>query len=221
MSVERLAIPRWMVDLAAGPESEEGDHEAAHEEPDAVQEVGDHDGAEAAEERVEGADEPDEPDHAPEERRVVPDARDGMEVEDAHHALGAGVEDHRQEDEHVGEHEDDVADELRAPAEADVEKFGHRRDAALEELGQEEERHEHDGHDADDLPHHDGEARRVPLAVEADELLGREVREEKRCGDEGEGQRPPRKEEAAVGRDIRPFALPPGDEGDERREEEE
>ena len=207
------------VDGAAGPEAEERDHETADEEADAIEEVRNHDGAEASEDGVDGADDADEPDHAPEESGIVLDAGDGVEVEDAHHALRAGEEDHRQQDEHVGKHEDDVAGELGARSEAHVEKLGDGRDAALEELRQEEERHEDDGEDADHLPHHDGEARGVALPVETHELLGGEVGEQQGSRDEGEGEGTPGEEEAAVRGDILAPALPPGDEGDERREE--
>ena len=209
------------VNRAARPEAEKRDHEAAQKEPDAVQQVGDDNRLEAAEKRVNRADYADEPHERPQQRGVALDPGHGLEVEDAAHARRSGVEDHRQQDEHVGEHEKEVAKHLRLAAETDVQQFRHGRDAAFEELRQEKQRHEHDRYDAHDFPHHHRQPRRVALAVQAHELLRGEVRQEQRRRDERKRERPPGKEKAVVRAGIPSPAFPPRDHGDKRGEKHE
>ena len=65
------------------------------------------------------------------------------------HADCARVQNDGEKLHHVGDEEEQIADELRGGSEADIQKLRQRRDAALEEARQEDERHEDQRNDGE------------------------------------------------------------------------
>ena len=154
-------------------EREEDDDERETQHTDAREGVHHGDGAQTAEDGVSGA-------HDSEQRREEEQRQVGPEQRT--HEQAAAVERGRQVDDHVAEQEqarDQRAD--AAPAVTPLEEFRHRG-AVVAVV----DRHEHEGED-----HQPDETRDLPpreqqhlVAVHAHELVGREVRERDRPGDE-------------------------------------
>ena len=159
----------------AGPgvaEREIDDHETADQEADAVEQVGDRQCAQSAAERVDRTDHADQDDDEVEHSQLGGDAEKRFDSEDAEQPLRAGVEHDRQQNQHVGEEKNQVRDRTGVFVEPQLQILRHRCDAALEEAGQEEERHRHQRHHRDHLPGHHAQPVGEGVAVESDHLLG-------------------------------------------------
>ena len=196
------------------------DHETAGQKTDAVQQIGDRDGAQSAEQRVDRTDHADR-DHDHVEQRQVAHAGHGAQVEDADQSLRAGVEHDRQQDHHIGGEEDQVRDRTGGAVEAQFEELRHRRDAAFQEAGQEKERHRDQGDHRDHFPRHHAEAVGEGVSVQADHLFGGEVGQQQRTGDEREGQRPPGQKIAFIGFEVVLVGDDPGDQAHQTGEKQE
>jgi len=202
-------------------EAENGDQEAADQQADAVQRVGDRGGTQSAEERIGRPDPADHPDHHPEQRGVVLDAGEFLQIEHAGHPLGARVEDHRQQDGDVGEEKNQVADHLGAAVETDFQQLGNGGDSAAKEAGEKEERHGDQSDHGDHFPDHNREPVGEGIAVEPDHLLGGEVGQQERPGDDRKSQRTSGEEEAVLAFQVLAAGEEPGDHGHQPGEEQE
>lgn len=120
---------------------ENRDEKAAGQKPDAVQHVRKRGRTQPAEQRIGRTDEPDHPDRKPEQDGVILNPGQLRQIQDARHALRAGIEDDRQQNRHVCDKKNQIADDLSRAVETDLKQLRHRRNAALQETGQEEERH--------------------------------------------------------------------------------
>ena len=203
-----------------GLEGKEGDHQASDQEAEAVEGVGNRDRAQSSEDRVGGSHHSDEDHNRPDGPHLAK-SEHLFEVQHSIETFRAQKEDEGQEDQHVGDDEDEGREGPGGWSVAFLEELGDSRDPGLEVAWQEEESEDHKGSASDHLPCHDGQAVCVGVAVQSDQLFGREIGQEKGPRDDEAGQAAPCEEVALFGVVDAAPGETPGEKGNQGREEEE
>ena len=186
-------------------ESQEGGQDAAGDQSQAVEQVGPDDGLQSAPDRVEPGDDPDQPDgqdHEPVLAQHALHVEVGLRLdvvldrlaEDCLQTDCPGVQHGRDNHEDVGDHHVQRHQAAGAGAVAVFEILGNRIDAAAQELGQQENAHQHDHHGGRPFVAGHSQPCLVACPRHAHKVLGRDVRRDQRDADQPPGELAARQE---------------------------
>ena len=198
-------------------EAEYRNQQAADDQAEAVDGVGQCDCLQAAEDRVDGAYDSgcntDDSDCC-----KAGDAEDLVDAEDVDEYLCAGVQDVRQHDNDIAQQNDDGYQTAGALVVALLKELRYGGQTGLEVLRHEYECQNNQSDCGGYLPAHRGHAHADSLAVIADELLCGKVGHQQRTGDDRAGQAAAAEIVAVLGLEVVTAGLPPRDDCDECRE---
>ena len=195
--------------VAQRDEREHGnEHDRADDEDQTVERVRDRDRLEAAEDRIDAADNAERDAHDGRRHKAVA-AHECGDAENTLHGDRAGVEHERKHGNDIRDKEDERYDDARCAVKAALQKFRDGGDAELEVLRDEEQRHQRQRDRTHGLPAHRRHAGGVALSVSSDELLCRQIGHHQRAEDDDSGQTASAEEVAVLVRLVRILGFDP------------
>ncbi len=189
--LERLPSRQNALAVTDRIETEIDDHQPANQKPYAVDGVGNRNRAQPAKQRIDGPANADGHNGQHQQHRIGFDAGQRLEIQQSHQPERAGVKNAGQQNSGIGDHKDDIGQQLRGAIKTQCQKLGHGGDTAFEKARQKEHGHGDQGHDGHHLPGHDRQPIGKGCPIEADHLFGRQIGHQQRARNDWKGQATP------------------------------